>query len=626
MTSTLRRYFGIVFLMALLASCTAHERYLDKGRHYMDAGEWDKGVQFYQEAIQQFPESTEAKLMLKNARWHASHAHTAAGEAFLKGGKFNDAIAELQLALAMDPFNRRAGQLVEKARARRQAEYHLKEGRNFLKGRQYRQAREAFQKALAADPESEEARRLLDYFKPARKKHLTYGLTLNNPAPISLKFKNTPITSVFEVLSSITGINFIFDRDLKDTSVTLFMTDVPFERFLSVLLGTHGLDAKVVDPKTLIVFPATPNKEKEYQDLQIRTFYLAHVDAKTVQEMLAKVLKNQNIIVNEKLNAVILRAPKSAMELASRIIAANDRPVAEVMLNVEILEANRTKEQQLGLEFNPTSVTMGVGESAESVSNDATFAERASAYALSRISSKEMMLSVPTATLNFLKQDGDTRILANPQIRAKNGSPSRIHIGERVPLRTNRRVETTGVVTFDFQYFDIGVKLNATPTINMHGEITLEIVLEISTLGPNLGTSEDPQYAILTRTAQSVLTVFDGEAVIIGGLISDEERESVRSVPYLGEVPVVGRIFSNKNYDDKRTDVLMAITPVVLRDQDVPGIEISETWSGKEDRFSTEPPYDPNQERGERYLNRPRKPIPQLLRPGDVRFRKLEIK
>jgi general secretion pathway protein D len=608
-TARWRRVFLLPLLLNFLwvsAGCVVNDRYLTKGREHVARGDWDESVRFYQEALERYPGDPEVRLMLKGARWRSSLAHRARGEALMEQDRYNEAIAEFQMSLAMDPSNRKSAVLIETARRRRKASIHLREARNRLKSRQFAAAREALDRALEADPDNAKAIELLAYYERQEKDPPRYRLQLKNTDPISLKFKNTPVLNVFEILSTLTGVNFIFDRDVEDGRVTLFMTDVSFDKFIEVLLGTSGLAGKVVDGQTMIVYPDTPEKRKEYQDLQIRTFYLADIDAATATALLTKILKRQDIIANETLNAVVVRAPREVVELASRVIEANDRPQAEVMLNVEILEASRTTIRNLGLDINPDSVTFGVAEPGTDEDGGVpNFAARASVDTLASLSKQEILLSVPTATLNFLKQDGDTRTLASPQIRVRSGNASRILIGERVPLRTNRRVDTTGVVTFDFQYFDVGVKLNATPTINPNGEITLDLKLEVSSLGPNLGTADDPQFSIRTRTAESILSLYDGEAVVIGGLISDDERQTFQKVPFLSDLPMIGKLFNNEDTNASRTDIIMAITPIMLRDPQMPGIDVARIWSGPEDRFTTEAPFQSRVEAENRFGDTP---------------------
>ncbi len=590
-----------------------NNRLVSEGRQYADRGNWDKSVRIFQKAYDENPGDQELKLFLYRAKINASLMHQARGAALLKINRFDEAIQEFQVAIALYPANIKAEDLIEKAKAGKDAVHYLKRGENLEKIGKHSQAKEAFRKALELNPADGRARNALArYRKKTEERPRAFRLKVDLKTPVSLKFKNTPILNVFEVLTRLTGVNFIFDKDVQDTKVTLFVTDVSFDEFLDILLRTNKLTSKLVTSKTLIVYPDTPNKLKEYQDLQIRTFYLANLEVKKAVALLAKIIKSKDIIANEKLNAVVIRGPKEVIDVASKVLEANDRPSPEVMLNVEILEVSRSKEKTLGLELDPASVSAQLGESTYGFfSQGSVPAGAGSLHALARTSSENILLSLPTATLNFLKQDGDTKILANPQIRVKNGEKAKIHIGERVPLRTNRRVDTTGAVTTDFQYQDVGVKLDVSPMINLHDEISLKLTLEISSLGENVGSSSDPQYAIKTRTAQSVLSVRTGETVIIGGLISDEERKTVRKVPLLGDIPAMGYLFSNHDTDDTETDIMMAITPIVARSQEIPGPDVTEIWSGRESNFSLQEPYETYLERKETYEDKPMEESPR---------------
>jgi general secretion pathway protein D len=608
---------GMVF-----AGCTGTRVSLREGKERAEAGDWDRSAQIFQKAYQENPGDPEIKLLLHKSKWNASLGHLAKGEEALKQGLYDEAIAEFQMSIAFYPTNNRAARLIDRAKAMKEAEYYTKQGHTLLRAQKLHQARESFEKALSFNPDHLEAKEALASLSKKEEPPARYRLRLKSEEPISLKFKKTPLINVFEVLTKLTGVNFIFDKDMPETKVTLFMTDVSFDRFLEMVLGTNNLAAKVVDERTMVVYPNTQAKAKEYRDLQVRTFYLSNMDVKKAVGLISKILKSKDIIANEELNALVLRGEKDVIEIASKILEANDRAPSEVILNVEILEVSRAKEKQLGIEFNPMSVTLGVGEATRTVTNNATFVESASLYALDRLTNKNLLLSLPTATLNLLKQDADTTTLANPQIRVKNGQKAQIHIGERVPLRVNRRIDTTGVVTNDYQYQDIGVKLEVEPSINVQDEISVKLGLEVSALGPNVGTVDDPQYSILTRTAKSVLTSRDGEPIILGGLISDQERVTVRKVPYLGDVPIVGHLFSNLDSSAVKTDILMTITPIVMRSQEVPGKEVTQIWSGKEDDFSLREPYEGGGERsgyaapqGERKDGEVGRTVPLPLQP-----------
>ncbi|PKN27319.1 MAG: hypothetical protein CVU64_16115 [Deltaproteobacteria bacterium HGW-Deltaproteobacteria-21] len=592
----------LIGMLAFGGCATIPEKsgFLDQGKALGAQGDWDRSVQALQKAFHENPEDKEVRLLLINAKRNASLAHMTEGDGLLKENRFDEAITEFQMSIALDPTNIKAESLLKKSRAMKESEYQLKKAGTFLNTENFLQAEKALETAVKLNPQNQKAQESLKELKDKTAPSSPLRTRLDAVSPISLKFKDTPILNIFEALTKLTGVNFIFDRDLQDHKATIFVTDAAFDEFMDVFLRTNRLASKIVNPKTMIIYPDNADKAKEYRDLQIRTFYLANLDTKRAVALLSKVLKSKDVTPNDILNAVVIRGSKEMVDVASRVIEANDRQVSEIMMGVEILEVARTKDLNLGVEFNPPSVSVGLGEPTDSFFNpdpavtNSTFRAvgAASLKALRKVSAENVLLSLPTATINLLKQDGDTNILAKPQLRVKNGEKARIHIGERVPLRSNRRIETTGEVTNDYQYQDVGIKLEVEPVINLHDDITIKMILEVSALGSNLGTAADPQYAISTRTAQSVLNIRAGETIILGGLISDEERRTVRKVPFLGDIPILGHLFSNRNNNDVKTDILMAITPIVIRSLDVPDPGVTRIWSGKEDEFSSEKPFE----------------------------------
>ncbi|MBW2218537.1 MAG: SPOR domain-containing protein [Deltaproteobacteria bacterium] len=569
--------FMIMTITFLSAGCVTNQEYIKEGNKYTKSGNWDEAVTYYQELHDKYPDDKEIKLVLARSKIEASIAYLASGKALLEKNLFDQAVSEFQQSYKFNPSNRLTLVLIKRAKKEKQVLSLIKKGENLIETGDIPGAKNAFQKAAKLDPKNNRAQKYLAGLSAKEKQLSLSSLKIPSKKPVSFKFKNTSIINVFEVLSKLSGINFIFDKEMVNSKVTMFMTDVSLNRFINVLLKTNNLAAKLINDNTMLIYPNTPAKKKEYEDLKIRTFYLANLDAQKAVSLLTKILKSRNIIANKELNAIVIRGQKEEIEIASKIIEANDRPPAEVLLNVEILEVSRTKEKQLGLELDPASVSIGVGEASDKIDDDAGIINTASSYALQELSDKEIMLSIPTATLHLLKQDGDTRILANPQIRVKNNEKASIHIGERIPIRTNRRVDTNGDITYDYQYQDVGVKLDAVPSINMNGEISLKINL----------------------------TVRDGEPIIIGGLIRDDELETLRKIPYLSEIPGIGRLFTNEGRNDTQTDILMSITPILLQEQKIPGKDITEMWSGNEGSFSLQEPFRTSCDNGEWFLETP---------------------
>lgn len=610
---------GIVATLVFISACMGSKKYIKNGYDYIYQKEWDKSVQYLKPGVKKYPDNVELKMMLFRSEWEASLHHLAKGETFLEESKFDEAINEFRQSLSYNTVNYKANTLLKKAERLKLSDIHFNKGKRFMNDGKYSAAKEHLEKSLEYNEKNSEALKLLSYFH-ATYKHQNgtkvppkYKLNLRSDAPISLKFKKTPIVNVFEILSKLSGINFIFDKDMKETKVTLFMTDVSFDRFIDVLLKTNDLSARLVNDKTMLIYPDTPTKAKEYTDLQIRTFYLSNISSKKMVQLLVKILKVKDISENEKLNSIVIRGTSEVIELASNIIAANDREPAEVVLNVEILEVNRNKEHQLGLEFS-NSVTMGIGETSTTIGGSSTdsednsssaFASVASLYSLEGLSNKELLVTLPSATINLLKKDGDTKTLAKPQIRVKNMEKASIHVGDRVPIRSNRKVDSNNNETYDYEYQDVGIKLAVLPVINMNNEISLTLTLEVSGLGADVGTADDPQYTIRTRMAKTVLTMGDGEMIVIGGLINDEDIGSIKKIPVLGDLPVLGALFSNYGSKVTQKDVLMVITPSIIKNQPVFNDDALSIWSGKEKNFSLRPPYDVIDGDKEKYKSTP---------------------
>jgi general secretion pathway protein D len=590
----------------LFSGCVGNNAAKIDPQRLVEEKDFDGAVEYYTKAIQESPNDLELKLKLMAAKQKASIVHMRKGEELISKKYFREAIEELQISIAFYSSNHRAIELVDKVKKMKESFYYTKKGNTQIKTGNFDNAKKSFQKAIDLDPGNEKAHLALAKFKKRPENLLEYRLDLKTDALLSLKFKQTPVTNVFEILSKLEGINFIFDKDVKESKVTLFTTDVTFDRFLDVLLKTNSLRAKMINQKTLLIYPDTPAKAKEYDELYVKTFYLSYLKAKNAVAILTKILKSKNIIANEKLNAITIRGQKDAVEMAAKLIEANDRTPSEVVLNVEIMEVKKKNEQELGLSISDT-ITFGVSEESSGIKFDSDFgfANMASLNDISKITSKELYMSLPTATLKLLKRDGDTRILAKPQLRVSSSEKASILIGEKVPLRSNRKTQTDGSTTYDFLYQDIGVKLTVEPVINMYEQITLKMYIEISALGSNVGTVTDPQYSITTRTTETVLTINDGDSVVIGGLISDTERETITKIPFLGDIPRLGRLFSSTANDIAKTDVLMSITPFVIRNQDIPESNIAQFWSGNENEVALEEPVEQIIERATNFKKLP---------------------
>lgn len=407
--------------------------------------------------------------------------------------------------------------------------------------------------------------------------------------PVTLELRDVNIKVVFEALSRATGINFILDKDIKpETKATIFIKKARIEDAIEMVLSSNGLQKKVLSENTALVFPSTQAKLKDYQDLMIRSFYFSNTSAKQVSAMLKTMLKTKDIFVDERLNMLVMRDTPDVIRIAEKLVAANDLEEPEVMLDIEVLEISRSRLQELGVDFPNrisvnslipiTTVTSATGVLASSTVNTST---QLTLEGLMNLNKGRLDVS-PNPAVNFRKVTGDVNLLSNPRIRVKNNEKAKILVGDKVPIITTTSTANVGI-SENVQYVDVGLKLDVEPRITLNNFVNIKIGLEVSSLGEKTTTKNGATvYTIGTRNASTVLRLKNGETQILAGLILDDERKSASKLPGLGDIPLLGRLFSNQEDKKSKTEIVLAITPRVIGNVNLPQAEVSEYWSGTE--------------------------------------------
>lgn len=501
----------------------------------------------------------------------------------LAGGKRNKAAEAYKAVLAYDPENSRAlaGQhrLAEWDRADEEvssAKAALKEGALGKAGQLLATA----QKRVPAHPEALNVQRELNTAL-APPVVVTPSLGASYRKPINLEFRDASIKLVFDALSRTTGINFIFDKDVRpEQRTTVVLKQTALDDAIDVILSTSQLEKKVLNPSSVLIYPSTPAKLREYQDLVVRAFYLANVEAKQASNMLKTVLKLKDIYVDEKYNLMVLRESPETIALAERLVKLQDLEEPEVMLDVEVLEINRSRLLNAGIQWNSQLTVTPLGTTTSIPVNGSTN----SAMKLSdlrNLDSSKIGITVPSATISLQKSDGDANLLANPRIRVRDREKARIMIGDKVPVVTTTTTNT--FVTENIQYLDVGLKLEVEPDIHLRDEIGLKLGLEVSSLVSSVKTNNGSQaYQIGTRNFNSALRLKDGETQILAGLINDEDRSSGNRVPLLGDFPILGRLFGSQSDSRQKTEIVLSITPHLIRNIQRSSPSEEAFWSGTE--------------------------------------------
>jgi general secretion pathway protein D len=327
-----------------------------------------------------------------------------------------------------------------------------------------------------------------------------------------------------------------------------------------------------------------------YQDLMVKSFYLGNADAKSTMAMLRTLVKTKDIYVDDRLNLLVMRDTPEAIRLAEKLVAVQDLAEPEVMLDVEVLEIKRGRLLDLGMQYpsqfsllntittdTATSSTVG----APVVTTNTTLSPLPlTVDKLRNLTGAEITMNNPQ--LNLQKVDSDVNILANPRIRVKNHEKAKIHIGDKVPVITSNTT-STGVVSESVSYLDVGLKLDVEPSVLMRDDVQIKVGLEVSNIVREIRSNNGTlTYQIGTRNAGTTLRLKDGETQVLAGLISDEDRKSAAKIPGLGDLPLLGRLFSDHHDERNKTEIVLLITPRILRSDSTRQPALTEFRGGTE--------------------------------------------
>jgi len=595
-----RRLPAVLCTTMLLAGCAAELHHHD-GMFALEQQDYPKAVAELSQASAMKPQDLAYRSDWLRARETATAKLQGIANAAFAAGKVGEAEQAYKQILEYERDNARALAGLESLRLKARANTDAAQARQVLKQGDLNLAAELAARALANAPEQAEAKAVLQEVEAAKAQETLATPTLGSvyKKPINLEFRDASIKMVFDALSRTTGINFIFDRDVKgDQRTTVFLKQTTLDDAIDVILSTGQLEKKVLNSSSVLIYPNTPAKLREYQDLMVRAFYLSNVEAKQAANMLKTVLKIKDVYVDDKYNMLVLRESAETIGLAERLIALQDLEEPEVMLEVEVIEINRSRLLNLGIQwtdqlsFSPlggTPSSSGNGSGSGSGSGGvATGTSTMKLSDLKSINSSTIGVTVPSVTLNFDKTDGDANLLANPRIRVRDREKAKILIGDKVPVVTTTTTNT--FVTENIQYLDVGLKLEVEPDIHLRDEVGLKLNMEVSSLVSSIKTNNGSQaYQIGTRNFSSALRLKDGETQVLAGLINDNERSSASHIPLLGDLPVLGRLFGSQNDNNQKTEIVLSITPHLVRNIQRKGALAESFWSGTEARLYNKP-------------------------------------
>ncbi len=551
-----RRVLALVILAALgIAGCGTGRSSYRQGEQAAQRELWDTAVLSYAKAVAEEPGNTRYKVALDRARLRASTVHFDRGKRYMQNGQLELAVKELQQAVLLDRAN------------------------------QY-----AFNELNKANTELERRRRgPSDYDKArteAEKRAQSLGPPKLDPTsniPIVLRFPDSTVGEVYETLSKTSGINFLYDDklDLKK-KLSVDLANVTFEKAMDILMLMNKHAYKVIDGHTIMLFEDNRQKHTEYDDHVIRTFYLSNAETQEIQTLLRSLLETRRVAENKNLNAITLKDTPEKIKVAERIIKANDKARGEVIVDIELLEINRTKSQTLGLDLSSKSLSLAFGDGKQSVPlNNLSKLNQQSNWSIGVI---------PSVTLDFLRSDSDSKTISRPQVRILEGDNGKITIGDRVPIpatsfNTSQTIGGNIVPVTSFTYQNVGIILEIKPRVHHNKEITLDIKAEVSSLAGSVsGTGGVSQPIIGTRSVETTVRLQDGETNLLAGLIKEEESTSLSGVPGVSQIPILRRLFGKTTEDAKNTDIVLSITPHIVRVPNIEPVDLVPLWVGSEDQ------------------------------------------
>ena len=522
--------------------------------------DFDAALENYERALKADPRNTEYKLKVARLRFEAGHAHVARGQKLRDAGQLEEARAEFQRALAIDPASAIAYQELSRTIEIIAAKSAPSQPSAPAEG--------------APAPKAEELK--LMEAPPA--------LRPLSRDPINMKLTNE-VKVIFETIAKLAGITVIFDPDFQGRRIATELTNVTLEQALDVV----ALQSKAFwQPVTSnIIFVSTDNvqKRRDYQENVVKTIYLSNTltpqDLTEIVTGLRQILEVSRIQQVNALNAIVIRASPDKVLIAEKIIRDIDKAKPEVIIQVSVLQARRDRARELGilpgssatLSFRPgDTTTTGTGTTTTSGATSLSLNE------LQRLSSRDYSITLPGAQLTALMADSTTRIIQNPEIRTVDGQQAKLNIGDRVPIATGSFQAGVGVgvagaagglvnplVNTQFQYQEVGVNIDITPRIHANREVSMKVAIEVSSVTGRVDIGGIQQPIISQRKITHDIRLKEGEVNILGGIIEESETKSISGWPGLSRIPILRYLFSSEKVDKVESEVLIVLTPRIVR-------------------------------------------------------------
>src|SRR5882672_8560178 len=567
----------VLVVLALAAAGCGASRSFSRGENAARMGDWDAAVEFYRRAVQQQPERNDYKIALERSMINASHEHLNQAQLNEARGELEESLREYRRAAEFDPPNRQLQAKVMEMERRIRDQYEAQPRSNAAQLRQ--QARQAGPPPL---------------------------IKISEVLP-EIRFNNTSIRDILNFIANATGINVTYDRDYQDRAYTVQLNGVTLEQALNQILSANLLFYKVINQSTIMVIPDNAQKRANYEEQVIRTFYVAHSDATELSQMINTIIRVPAMAVqpmiapNKTNNTITIRATTAVAGIIEKMIESNDKPRAEIVIDVQILEIRRDRARTFGVNLSDYSIGTVFSPEADPRGGSGattTFAPQPfNANTITRgISTADFYLAVPSAVVRFLESDSETKLIAKPQLRGAEGQKITLNLGDQIPVPSTvfTPLATGGANTnplTSFNYKDVGINVEMTPRVTIEGDIILDLLVENSTRSGDVNIAGQNLPSFGSRKVTTRLRLRDGESNLLAGLLREDERRLLSGLPGLIHVPILNKLFAmNGPNEITQTDIVMLLTPRIVRTQEITAGDLTPIYIGTQQNLGLNGP------------------------------------
>ena len=567
---------AVVLAGSLAAGCPHDKHDYNSAQKAIDIQDYDAAVDFYLKALKADPRNANYKIGLNQSRFESGQMHVHRGVKLRDQGDLQGAVSEFQRAQVMDPSNMIADQ-------------ELKKTLQLLAD-----------KARASQVANEEP--LVENGEPVLASHAPQIKPLSR-APINLKMSNDSKV-VFDTIAKLAGMTVIYDPEVQAKRISVELNNVTLEQALDIVALESKSFWKPVTENIIMVVTDNPQKRRDYDEQVVRTFYLSNVaiaqDLTEITTGLRQLLDLKRIQQVQAQNAIIVRDTPDKIALIEKILKDVDKAKPEVVVQIQVLQASSDRLRDLGIlpgqtasiAINPnattTTPTTGSGTTSTSTSTSPTL------HQLTHLNQNDVVVTLPGATANFVLTDSATKIIQNPEIRAIDGQPAKLRIGDRVPVATGSFQAGVGVgstagagfvnplVNTQFTYIDVGVNVDITPHVHPNRDVSLKVAIEVSSVTGTSTIGGIQQPIISQRKIDHEIRLKEGETSIMAGLIQRTDTKSLNGWPGLSKIPIMRYLFSEDKNDTQDSEVLIVMTPRIVRLPDWTPANMRAIFSGSE--------------------------------------------